>query len=57
MAGYVVQQLGYRVAFLSLAAVAAAALAFFWACVAETNPALTTGQPAETAPTASPAVG
>lgn len=38
-AGYLVQHFGYRVGFLSLAAVAAVALAFFWFFVEESNPA------------------
>ncbi|MDU0370648.1 MFS transporter [Hymenobacter endophyticus] len=46
VAGYVVQQFGYRAAFLSLAAVAAVALVFFWLFVPETNPALASDEPA-----------
>ncbi|UOQ98863.1 MFS transporter [Hymenobacter sp. 5317J-9] len=38
-AGYLVQHFGYRAGFLALAAVAAVALAFFWFCVDESNPA------------------
>ncbi|RSK43749.1 MFS transporter [Hymenobacter rigui] len=57
VAGYVVQQFGYRAAFLSLAAVAAAALVFFWLCVPETNPALATGGPAENKPADAAAAG
>ena len=36
-AGYIVQSFGYPVGFLSLAAVALAALAFFWALMPETR--------------------
>ncbi|MCA8832472.1 MFS transporter [Hymenobacter pini] len=50
VAGYVVQQFGYQAAFLSLAAVAAVALVFFWFFVSETNPALATEEPAAEKP-------
>ena len=46
-AGYLVQHFGYRVGFLSLAAVAAVALAFFWFYVEESNPAVSKKAKAE----------
>ncbi|WP_426489918.1 MFS transporter [Hymenobacter sp. 102] len=57
VAGYVVQQFGYRAAFLSLAAVAAAALVFFWLFVPETNPALASEEPAAEKPADAAAAG
>ncbi|MDO7876224.1 MFS transporter [Hymenobacter sp. ASUV-10] len=38
LSGFLVGHFGYRVGFLTLAAVALVALVFFWRCVAETSP-------------------
>ena len=49
LAGLIVKYAGYQAAFLSLAAVAAAALLIFWTLMPETKPAAGLGEPGSTA--------